>query len=117
MVGKSDFDLFSDEHALQAFEDEKRIMQTGEPVIDLEERETWPDRPDTWVSTTKMPLRDAQGRIIGTFGVSRDITARKRAEATRSCPSTRRPRLSRGTRRPRRCLVTRQPRLWANRRP
>jgi len=80
MVGKSDFDLFSDEHALQAFEDEKRIMQTGEPVIDLEERETWPDRPDTWVSTTKMPLRDAQGRIIGTFGVSRDITARKRAE-------------------------------------
>ena len=80
MVGKSDFDLFSDEHAHQAFEDEQRIMQTGEPVIDLEERETWPDRPDTWVSTTKLPLRDAHGKIVGTFGVSRDITARRRAE-------------------------------------
>ena len=79
-MGKSDFDLFSDEHARQAFEDERRIMQTGQPVIDLEERETWPDRPDTWVSTTKMPLRDAHGRIVGTFGVSRDITDRRRAE-------------------------------------
>jgi len=80
MVGKSDFDLFSDKHARQAFDDEQRIMQTGQPLVDLEERETWPDRPDTWVSTTKMPLRDAQGRIIGTFGISRDITDRRRAE-------------------------------------
>jgi two-component system, sensor histidine kinase and response regulator len=80
MVGKSDFDLFSEEHARKAFEDEQRIMQTGQPVVDLEERETWPDRPDTWVSTTKLPLRDARGRIVGTFGVSRDITARRRAE-------------------------------------
>ena len=80
MVGKSDFDLFSDEHAHKAFEDEQRIMRTGKPVIDLEERETWPDRPDTWVSTTKMPLRDARGRIVGTFGISRDITDRRRAE-------------------------------------
>ncbi len=80
MLGKSDFDLFSDEHARQAFADEQRIMQTGQPMIDMEERETWPNRPDTWVSTTKMPLRDAQGRIVGTFGISRDITARRRAE-------------------------------------
>jgi PAS domain S-box-containing protein len=80
MVGKTDFDLFSDKHARQAFEDEKRIIQTGEPMIDLEERETWPNRPDTWVSTTKMPLRDAKGRIVGTFGISRDITDRRRAE-------------------------------------
>jgi PAS domain-containing protein len=55
-------------------------MQTGQPIIDLEERETWPNRPDTWVSTTKMPLRDAQGQIVGTFGTSRDITGRKRGE-------------------------------------
>jgi len=80
MVGKTDFDLFSGEHAKQAFDDEQRIMQTGQPMVDLEERETWPDRPDTWVSTTKMPLRDAQGRIVGTFGISRDITDRRRAE-------------------------------------
>ena len=80
MVGKTDFDLFSGEHAKQAFDDEQRIMRTGQPMVDLEERETWPDRPDTWVSTTKMPLRDAQGRIVGTFGISRDITDRRRAE-------------------------------------
>ena len=80
MVGKTDFDLFSSVHAQQAFDDEQRIMRTGQPIIDLEERETWPDRPDTWVSTSKMPLRDAKGQVIGTFGISRDITARRRAE-------------------------------------
>ena len=59
--------------------DEREIIRTGKPIIDLEEKETWPDREDTWVSTTKMPLRDAQGNIIGTFGISRDITEKKRA--------------------------------------
>ena len=44
------------------------------------ERETFPGRPDAWVSTTKMPLRDDRGEIIGTFGISRDITAQIRAE-------------------------------------
>ena len=80
MVGKSDFDLFSAQHAQKAFADEQRIMQTGRPVINLEERETWPDGPDTWASTTKMPLKDPDGRIVGTFGISRDITERKRVE-------------------------------------
>ncbi len=54
-------------------------MRTGVPIVDYEEKETWPDKEDTWVSTTKMPLRDAQGKIIGTFGISRDITEKKRA--------------------------------------
>jgi two-component system sensor histidine kinase/response regulator len=80
VVGKSDFDFFSAEHARAAFVDEQRIIQTGEPVVDLEERETWPDRTDTWVTTTKLPLRDAAGTIIGTFGISRDITLRRQIE-------------------------------------
>jgi PAS domain S-box-containing protein len=80
MVGMSDFDLFSYQHARKAFEDEQRIMQTGQPMINQEERETWSDGPDTWASTTKMPLRDTQGQIVGTFGISRDITDRKRVE-------------------------------------
>ena len=79
-VGKTDFDFFSEEHARAASETERRIMDTGEPVVNEEEMETWPDRPSTWVSSTKMPLRDAAGAIIGTFGISRDITRRKEAE-------------------------------------
>lgn len=55
-------------------------MSTGQPVVAHVEKETWPDRPNTWVSTTKMPLRDNDGRIVGTFGISRDITELKRAQ-------------------------------------
>ncbi|MGA7215454.1 MAG: SpoIIE family protein phosphatase [Terrimicrobiaceae bacterium] len=77
LVGKSDLELFSAEHAEAALADEQEIMRTGKPIVDYEEKETWPDREDTWSSTTKMPLRDAQGRILGTFGISRDITEKK----------------------------------------
>jgi rsbT co-antagonist protein RsbR len=79
-VGKSDFDFFTEEHARPAYEAEQEIIRTSQPLLNLEERETWPDRPDTWVATTKLPLRDHAGNIIGTFGISRDITDRKRAE-------------------------------------
>lgn len=76
--GKTDFDFFTHEHAQQAFEDEMRIIDTGKPIVGIEEKETWPDKPDTWVSTTKMPLRDSNECIIGTFGLSRDITEVKK---------------------------------------
>jgi PAS domain S-box-containing protein len=80
VIGKTDADFFSEEHARQALEDERRIMATGLPIVDLEEKETWPDGRETWVSTTKMPLRDEQGRIVGTFGISKDITQKKLAD-------------------------------------
>ncbi len=79
-IGKSDFDAFSDEHASQALTDERRIIDTGEPIIGLEERETFPDGRVAWVSTSKLPLRNADGQIIGTYGISRDITAQRAAE-------------------------------------
>ncbi len=50
-VGKTDFDLFAREHAEAALRTEQEILRTGQPVVDLEELETWPDRPNAWVST------------------------------------------------------------------
>jgi two-component system sensor histidine kinase/response regulator len=79
VIGKSDFDFFTEEHARQAYEDEQEIIRTGR-TFTKEEKETWPDRPDTWVLTTKMPLRDHEGKITGTFGISKDITERKHIE-------------------------------------
>lgn len=78
--GKTDFDVFSREHAEQAFADEQRIIETGESLHGIVEKETFPDGSVAWVSTTKMPLKDAAGEIIGTFGISRDITKHKEAE-------------------------------------
>jgi two-component system, sensor histidine kinase and response regulator len=80
-IGKTDFDFFAHEHAAQARADEVQLMESGEPVLELEEQETWPDGRITWVSTTKLPLRNDQGQLVGTFGLSRDITQRRRAEA------------------------------------
>lgn len=79
-IGKTDFDFFSDEHAQQAFQDEQNIIKTGKPIINYEEKETWYNKDYKWVYTTKMPLYDKEGEIIGTFGISRDITERKKIE-------------------------------------
>ncbi|HEX7555494.1 MAG TPA: PAS domain S-box protein [Leptolinea sp.] len=79
-IGMSDFDYYSEHHARPAYEDEQEIMRSGQPLINKEEEKTWPDGSAGWVSTTKMPLRDGAGQIIGTFGISRDITELKRVQ-------------------------------------
>ncbi|WP_411277374.1 GGDEF domain-containing protein [Gaiella sp.] len=79
-IGKTDFDYFGEEHSRKAFADEQLLMQTDRPLVAIEEQETWADGRQTWVSTTKVPLRDRNGNVAGVFGISRDITERKQAE-------------------------------------
>jgi len=80
VVGKTDFDFFTNEHAQPAWEDEQELVAERVPVISKEEKETWRDGRETWVLTTKLPFRDTSGSIAGTFGISRDITELKRFE-------------------------------------
>ncbi len=80
LVGKSDLDLFSEEHGLAAFADEQEVIRTGKPILGKVEKETLPDGRSSWVLTSKLPWRNPAGQVIGTFGISKDITALKRAE-------------------------------------
>jgi PAS domain S-box-containing protein len=77
LIGKTDADIFGPEHTAEAYADEQQIIKTGLPIIGKEEREDWPDGRTTWVYTTKMPFFDSKKKIIGTFGISHDITERK----------------------------------------
>jgi PAS domain S-box-containing protein len=79
-VGKTDVDFFDAARADQYLADEQQIMTTGQPIVDKEERGAWRDGRVAYLSTTKVPLRNPQGEIVGTFGISRDITVRKQAE-------------------------------------
>jgi PAS domain S-box-containing protein len=80
LIGKRDGDFFTSEHAREALEDEQEIIRTGEPLVGKVEMETWRDGRVTWALTSKMPLRDEAGNIVGTFGISKNITAIKEAE-------------------------------------
>ncbi len=79
-VGKTDYDFFSREHAQRAKADEQEIMRSGVPIIAKIERLTMLDGKQGWASSTKMPWYDTQGRAIGTFGLTRDVTDAKNAE-------------------------------------
>jgi len=78
--GLTDFDIYKEEDACRMLEDERKILESGEALLGIEEYEVWQNGEDAWVSTSKMPLRDDAGEIIGTFGISRDITQHKKAE-------------------------------------
>lgn len=80
IIGKTDFDFFSQAHAQGAFTEEQVIIYTGRPMVGEVQRITKRDGSEAWGSTTKMPWRDDTGRIIGTFGVTRNVTATKQAE-------------------------------------
>ena len=78
-IGKSDFNVFEKEHAKKAFADEQRVMESGKPLKIQEEKETWLDGRVTWCSSSKVPLRNDAGEIVGMFGLTRDITSHQEA--------------------------------------
>lgn len=80
LIGKSDFDFFTEEHARPAYEDEQRIIRTDTPIIGIVEKEVMNDGRVTWAETSKLPLKNSFGETIGTFGITRDITASKMME-------------------------------------
>jgi PAS domain S-box-containing protein len=82
VIGKSDFDFFDNEHAQEAFDDEQRIITTQKPLYNKVEREGELNHDGTvrWASTTKLPLFDKDGDVMGTFGITRDISDQKNAE-------------------------------------
>ncbi|MGA7109298.1 MAG: diguanylate cyclase, partial [Terracidiphilus sp.] len=80
MIGRTDADIFSAEHANQALADEREVLRTGQPMIEREEKETWPDGSETWSVTSKVPFRNRKGQVIGTMGFAHNITGNRQAE-------------------------------------
>ena len=74
LIGKTDADFFKDEHAKQARADEMKIIESGKAIEKFIEKETFPDGSVGWVISSKLPFRDKEDRIIGTFGISSDVT-------------------------------------------
>lgn len=79
-IGRTDFDFFPEEEAEDSYRDEQYIIEAGESIENKREKVTTDDNREYWVSTTKVPLRDENGEVIGTMGVTRDITERKKLE-------------------------------------
>ena len=71
------------ETAQKYLADEREVIETGRPMIDSEEYVLAPDGGKIWIATTKAPLRNERGEVVGVIGVSRDITRRRLADALR----------------------------------
>lgn len=74
-IGKTDYDFFSAEHAIEAIRDEQKVMETGEPILNKIERLHWLTGEVSWVQVNKYPLYDDKKNIIGTWGMSYNVTA------------------------------------------
>jgi len=85
IIGKTDYDLFPPDIAAGFFADDQSVLKTGQPIINREEKITLPDGKSHWTLTTKVPWRDAAGKIVGLVGIGRDITDRKQAEEIIAC--------------------------------
>ncbi|MGD9200888.1 MAG: SpoIIE family protein phosphatase [Chitinispirillia bacterium] len=77
LVGKTDFDFIPKKRATKYFEDEQEVIRSGKPLINREEQSTNPEGHLIWILTSKVPLKDDNGNIIGVVGMGRDITELK----------------------------------------
>jgi PAS domain S-box-containing protein len=80
IIGKTDFDFFAAKNAQRAKDDEDEVIRTGRPILDKLEHIHWADGRETWSLVNKLPLRNEHGEIIGTFGLTKDVTESKRME-------------------------------------
>ena len=80
MIGKTDFDFSPKDMAIQSFAEDDHIMESGSSIVDKREKNIHFDKREYWVSVTKVPWYDEEGRIIGVIGITRDTTQRKQAE-------------------------------------
>src|SRR5262249_27639766 len=80
VVGKTDFEFFPREMAVQYYADEQSVITSGRPLVNRVEQAVSPSGRRRWLLTTKVPLRDAKGNITGLVGLCRDVTALKRVE-------------------------------------
>ena len=79
VLGKTDFDLFPKELAEKFTADDQTVFK-GEPVLWREEYTPGKDEEKHWMLTTKLPIRAADGTVIGIVGIGRDVTPLKNAE-------------------------------------
>ncbi len=78
--GLSNYDFFPADYARKRLEQERELMQSGHPLVRKEEPMQGPHGENLMMLTTKIPMRNRQGTVIGTFGIAHDITDMKRAE-------------------------------------
>jgi PAS domain S-box-containing protein len=79
-IGKTDFDFYPEDRAINLHAQEQEIIRTGQPIINQECSMSRPDGSVEWSLVTKMPLHNENGEIIGIFGISRDITDLKHVQ-------------------------------------
>jgi diguanylate cyclase (GGDEF)-like protein/PAS domain S-box-containing protein len=80
LIGKNDVDVADQESAEKYRADDRKVMDSRAASVDIEEEQIWPDGRTTWASTSKWPVEQDDGTVVGLVGVTRDITARKAAE-------------------------------------
>ena len=79
VIGKTDREVFPRDMAEDFEKDDLNVLQTGEPVLNREEKFKGPDGKDVWLLTSKTPFVDHTGKVVGLVGVGRDITERMEA--------------------------------------